>query len=397
MSDSDRTLAPPSEHLLRVPALPADMGYGEEHAILRGSARRLLAEKSDLGVLRRRLSEESGHDPALYREIAELGWLAVGSPDGGGLSPMHLGVLCEEMGRVLFPSPFLPTVLCLSALEVGGSAAQFAAHSPALVAGQTIGTVASDEPRGNLDGEPSSTRAEHSGDVVRLTGEKVHVLYGAQASLVIVPAREAGGGFGLYALPLPCPGVRVESQTSVDASRPTARLQLHGVELKASCRLDGDAGGALSAMQSLGATLTAAEMLGAADAVLEMTRAYACQREQFGKAIGSFQAVKHPLVDVMLGVELGRSLLYGAATLLSSGSLDEASVAARMAKAHASDVLANAVKRGVQLHGGFGFTWDADVHFFFKRLLSSRAAFGDAAHHRKKLAARLLGPLPDDA
>lgn len=387
MSDPETTLAPPSEHLLRLPSLPSDLGYSEEHALLRQAARRLLAEKSGLSAVRRLVDDSRGFDPELYRELVALGWLGVDA----GLGPVHLTVLAEEMGRVLLPSPWLATLLAILALRAGQADAALASE---LSSSTRLGSLAIDE-RGGLEGELCATRAEREGDSVVLTGEKVHVLWGMEASLVVVSAKEPGGGLGLFAVPLPAAGVTVEAETGVDSTRRTARIGFHAAKLPSSVRLPGDARLALERVRELATLLLSAEMIGAADAVLEMTRRYATEREQFGKAIGSFQAVKHPIVDVMIGVEHGRSLIYGAAGMLAA-DLPDAGLFTRMAKAHASDVLAFAVKKGVQLHGGFGFTWESDVHFFFKRMLATRASFGDAAHHRKKLAARLFGPLPDE-
>lgn len=395
MSDVDPTLAPPSARLLRLPDLPPSLGYGEEHALLRQSARRWLGEKSNLASARRLVDDPRGFDPALAREVAELGWLAVGSGDGE-LGPVHLTVLAEEMGRVLFPSPYLASVLALTTLSVGASEAQRAELAPGLVQGSQLGSLALDEVGGGLDGGQLSTRAERDGDFVVLSGEKTHVLWGEHASLVLVSAKETGGGLGLYAVALPDANIQVEPEAGVDSTRRTARLSFHAARLPAGRRLDGDARSTLDHVTATGALLTAAEMLGAADAVLELTRAYACERVQFGRAIGCFQAVKHPLVDVMIGVELGRSLVYGAAALLARGDGSDGFICARMAKAHASETFGYAVGRAVQLHGGFGFTWDADVHFFVKRMLVTRAAFGDATHHKQKLAGSLFGPLPED-
>lgn len=395
MPDVDPTLAPPSARLLRLPELPASMGYGEEHDLLRWSARRWLDEKSNLSSVRRLVDDPVGFDPALVLEMAGLGWLSVGDLEGE-IGPVHLAVLAEEMGRVLMPSPYLGSALVLAALSASASPAQRAGLEPSLSDGTKLGSLALEESRGGLDGGTLSTRAERDGDFVVLSGEKIHVGWGAHANLVIVSAREAGGGIALYAVPLPSPGVSVDAEAGVDSTRRTSRVSFHLARLPASCRLDGDARSALPQVTAIGALALAAEMTGAADAVLEMTRAYACQRVQFGRAIGSFQAVKHPLVDLMIGVELARSLVYGTAALFAEGNLDDALIAARMAKAHASEVFAGAVQRGVQLHGGFGFTWEADLHFFFKRMLATRASFGDAAHHKRKLAASLFGQLPDE-
>jgi alkylation response protein AidB-like acyl-CoA dehydrogenase len=195
----------------------------------------------------------------------------------------------------------------------------------------------------------------------------------------------------LFVLDLPNPGASVEREVCVDTTRRTARLHLDAARVPAEARLSRGNIEALGAVATAGRALIAAEMVGAAEAVLEQTRRYACERQQFGRAIGSFQAVKHPIVDMMVGVELARSLALASATLLDRGP-NAADTSARMAKALASDVFANAVKKGVQLHGGFGFTWDCDVHLFFKRMLWSRGTLGDAGHHRRHLANRLLGP-----
>jgi len=187
---------------------------------------------------------------------------------------------------------------------------------------------------------------------------------------------------------LPADGFLVEPEVSVDSTRRMARMSLDAVRVRREARLPLDGLEALRAFEIAGAALLSAQMVGAADAVLELTRAYAIERTQFGRAIGSFQAVKHPIVDVMIGVEQARSLALGACVLLGTGG---AEVAARMAKAMASELFAFAVKKGVQLHGGFGFTWDCDVQLYFKRMLLDRATFGDAVAQRRILGRRLFG------
>jgi len=230
-----------------------------------------------------------------------------------------------------------------------------------------------------------------------LRGVKSLVLAGAHAGLVIAPFREPGGRLSLFAVELPAGGVRVEPEIGVDPTRRSARVVFEGVRVAREARLgEGAPGGerALARAHLRGMAALAAEMVGGAEAVLGLTRDYAIARKQFGKQIGAFQGVKYPIVDTMVGVELARTHVIGAAAALDQ-TPDDAEVAARMAKAIASDVYPVAVRRGVQLHGGYGFTWDCDVHFYFKRALWSRATLGDGAHHRRRLASALLGGAGD--
>jgi len=166
-------------------------------------------------------------------------------------------------------------------------------------------------------------------------------------------------------------------------------MALESVRVGREARLEGSGEAALHRTHVRGFAVLAAEMVGAADAALVMTRDYAINRKQFGRQIGFFQAVKHPIVDVMIGIELARNHVLGAAAALDHDSAD-AEISARMAKSLASDVFATAVRKGVQLHGGYGFTIDCDMHLYFKRALWSRATLGDGPHHRRHLAAALL-------
>jgi alkylation response protein AidB-like acyl-CoA dehydrogenase len=217
----------------------------------------------------------------------------------------------------------------------------------------------------------------------------VQLACGADADLVVAPFREASGEIVLLAVELPAKGVSIEAEVGIDPTRPTARIAFDGVQVPAASRLDGDATAAWHTMLVRGFAALAAEQVGGAESVLLETRDYAVARKQFDRQIGFFQAVKHPIVDMMCGVELSRSLVAGAAAALDANSAG-AETLARMAKAQISDVYCNAVRKGVQLHGGYGFTWDCDVHFFFRRAMWSRAMLGDGIHHRRWLAERLF-------
>ena len=380
---------------LAPPPIPADFGFTDDHALAKSAARRFLRERCTTDDVRRLAADPVGFDREAWKQIAELGWIGLVIPEvlgGAGLDRLHLALLLEEMGRVLLPSPFVGSVLAgLALAEAGGPIAE--RLCPAIASGEAIGTVALDEPGGSWEPDEVAATATPADGGWVLRGAKAHVMYGAAAKVVIVPCRE-GDSVVLFAVELPSKGVAVEAEVAVDATRPTARMKLDGVRVGPEARLEGDGLAILRAVHASGWSILASEMIGAADAVLERTSDYAKQRQQFGKAIGAFQAVKHPIVDMMVGVEQARGLALAAAAA-QEARLPGGADAARMAKAYAGDVLAFAVKKGVQLHGGFGFTWDCDVHFYFKRSLWARGALGDSIHHRRRLAEKLLGATAD--
>lgn len=372
--------------------VPADFGFTEEHGLLRQEARRFLADRLPMAELRRRVDAGAGFDAALWKELAQLGWAGLVLPEplgGAGLGWLHLEILLEEMGRRLVPGPFLGSLLAGVAIAAGGGTAQRERLCPAIAAGDLVATLAPTEPDGAFEADAISGRAEPADGGWALYGVKTHVICGADAGLVVAPFREPSGAVALFAVELPARGVSVEAEISIDPTRPTARVGFDGARVAAGARLEGDGGAAWQATLTRGFAALAAESVGGAESVLQMTRDYAIDRKQFDRPIGFFQAVKYPIVDMMCGVELSRSLALGAASALDAGAAG-AETLARMAKAHASDVYAAAVRKGVQLHGGYGFTWDCDVHFFFRRALWSRALLGDAVHHRRWLAARLF-------
>lgn len=369
-------------------AVPQAFGFTAEHELTRKEARRFLAERSSLRVIRERSAEPAKLDRGLWSELADLGWLGLTAPaelGGAALDHLHLALLFEEMGRSLLASPFLASLLALEAIRRAGTPEQIERWARPIISGETVATIALAEPGGGWDPEDVKLSAARASDGFTLRGEKAHVLFGSSAGLIVLPGREESGALSLFVLELPAGGATVTDEVTVDTTRPGARLSLDGATIAASNKLGGDGLSALRSTLSLGYAMIAAEIVGAADAVLVRTRDYAIERRQFDRQIGAFQAVKHPLVDMMIGVEQARSLALAAAAARDLAP-ETAEPLARMAKAMASDVLARAVKKGVQLHGGYGFTWDCDIHFYFKRALYSRATLGDAAHHRRHLA-----------
>ena len=368
-----------------------DFGFGEDHEILRDGARRFLDEHCPIDTLRRLAADPAGHDPGTWKAMAELGWtgLTIGEAHGGaGLGNLHQALLLEEMGRRLLPSPYLATSLAALALSRAGSEAQQARWLPEIARGDLVASLGWLEAGGSWepDGVEASARAEGDGFV--LDGIKTHVLGGSDAGLVVAPFRTAEG-IALFAVETGAAGVRIEAEESIDPTRRTARIGFDGARVSGDARLSGAGPDAWSAILLQAAAWLSAEMVGAAEGVLQMTREYAIDRKQFDRQIGSFQAVKHPIVNDMIGIEMARTHAYAACAVYDEQAAPPA-VGARMAKALISDVFAEAVRHAVQFHGGYGFTIDCDVHFYFKRAMFCRGMLGDGIHHRRHLAESLF-------
>jgi acyl-CoA dehydrogenase len=330
-----------------------------------------------------------GDDPQLWNELAQLGWLGLVISEahgGAGLGFTHLAVLLEEAGRQLLPSPLLPTSLAALAIERGGSVAQRARLLPRIAAGELLVSLAHVEPDGGW--QAHETRAVRAGG--RLSGEKHHVWAAPIAKLFIVPFREDGTA-RLALVDASAEGVTVVPENGLDRTRRSGRVVMRNVAVAGDTIFPMAADQVFAHLLPRACAALAAEMAGGADALLAMTAAYAATRVQFGRPIGSFQAIKHPLVNVLIALEHGRSLVYAAAAALDAGAPD-AELLARMAKAQLNETYMFAAARGVQSHGGFGFTIDCDVHFYFKRAYTSRPAFGDAMHHRRWIADHLIAP-----
>jgi acyl-CoA dehydrogenase len=371
--------------------LPDRLGYTGDHDLLRVTARRVLAERCPVREVRRQAADPAGFDRRLWGDLAELGWPGLHLPErvgGAGLDHLSMALVLEECGRALYPGPLLATALGALAIGRAGAAQQAARLLPDLAAGRAIATVALVEGASTWQLDAVSASAEPVEGGYLLHGEKVHVQWAQIADLLVAPFRWEGG-LSLFAVPLAGDGVVIEPEVPLDPTRRTARVRFDGAQVPADARLLGAAAGA--ALQDLLApalVYLAAEMAGAAGAALDMTCAYARERVQFDRPIGAFQAVKHPLVDVLIAVERARSLALGAAAALDHAP-DHALCAARMAKAAAEEALLFACDRAVQMHGGFGFTWDCDAHLYYKRALASAATWGDALHHRRELVVEL--------
>lgn len=370
---------------------PTDFGFTEEHDVLRDGARRFLEARCPIDAVRRMAADPLGHDPALWKDMAELGWagLMVDEEHGGaGLGYLHQALLLEETGRRVLPSPLLATTFAAIALQRAGDADQQARWLPAIASGEAIGTLALTEPRASWEPTDVDAVAERDGDGWTLSGEKTHVLSLSHADFVVAPFR-CDGDVSLFIVDTGVAGTTARAEVGVDPTRRTGRLCFDGVRVDDTARLARGDVTALDDIHTRATALLSAEMVGGAESALLMTRDYAIDRKQFNKQIGAFQAIKHPLVEIMIGVEQSRSLAYAAAAALDQPGSSGATLA-RMAKALVSDVFWYATDRGIQFHGGFGFTIDCDMHFYFKRAIWCRAMLGDAPHHRRHLADELL-------
>lgn len=365
--------------------------YSDEQAMLADTAVSFLRSKSTFEHVRRYIGDEAGYDPELWKEMAGLGWLGIALPEehgGAGLGAAELVSVCEPMGHYLMASPFLASTLAGQALLHTGSAEQKQAWLPRIASGEAIATLALTEPDGSWEPGGFAATAEKGGAGYRLSGTKTLVLDGQNADLVLI-AVSLDGAPALLAADRDNLAGRLRPETLVDETRRSVHVDLDDLQLPASARLAGDAAGALRYVYSLAWLLLAAEQAGGANGVFDLTLEYVKTRKQFGKVIGGYQAIKHPMVDLMMEIENTRSLLYHAATVFD-GPGGESEIAARMVKAYATDTFRHAADRSIQFHGAMGFTYECHAQLFFRRAQWTRHSFGDAAHHRRHLADLLL-------
>ena len=367
-----------------------NFGFTEEQELLRSEVRKFLDENCPLEEVRR-IGEGAGFDPELWKKVCELGWPGLIVPEehgGAGLGWVDLVVVLEETGRTLLPSPFVSTTLAAHALARYGSEAQRAALLPGLAEGSVIATLAlaeeSDVP--GPQGVQLLGEKDEGGWV--LSGEKRFVL-DADVATHFVLAFRTPDGVRLAVLEAGAEGIGAEPFPGMDLTRRVGRVALDGVRVPADAVLPAGDEEAVSALIDAGAVAVTAESVGAAEAALDLTVRYARERIQFGRPIGQFQGVKHPLAEAYVDVESCKSLVYYAAWCIDEGHEDAALAAAR-AKAYASDAFPRIGIDVVQLHGGIGYTWEYDAHLYLKRAKWMRPAFGDADWHYERVA-RLTG------
>jgi alkylation response protein AidB-like acyl-CoA dehydrogenase len=368
----------------------------QEQSLLRDSARDLIGDKAPVSHLRhlRDTQDETGFSRELWKTFAEMGFsgLLVGEEFGGsGLGCVEAGVVMEEIGRNLMPSPFLATsVLAASALAHAGSAAQKSEHLPKIADGSLLAALAIDE---GAKHRPLMTRmrAMRSGNGFRLEGDKAFVVDGHAADLLIVAARTAGSagerdGLTLFLVDPRAKGVEIERTAMVD-SHNAARIKFESVEVNADGVLGevDQGGGLLEGVLNIGRGAVASEMVGVAEGVFGRTVSYLKERRQFGKAIGEFQALQHRAAQLYIEIEITRAAVLKALQALDKDAANAAPAVA-VAKARAGSTATLAVQEGVQMHGGMGMTDQFDIGFFMKRARVCQELFGDTNFHADQLA-----------
>ena len=362
--------------------------FSEEQEMLRQEVRKLLDEQCPMKEVRRLGESPEAHSPALWKQLGELGWLGLVLPEeygGAGLQWIDLAVLLEEAGRGLFPSPLTSCTLAAAAILASGSDEQKRAKLPAIAEGSLIGSVALAEQSGVFGAEGIELRGERRGDEWVLSGVKCFVTDPAVADFFVVGFR-AGSGLALAIVEADAPGVSAQSFPMMDTTKRLGNLSLENVRVPGDAIL-GEAGGAKLDLVQLfdrGAVAVTAEVLGAAEAALDLTVGYAKQRIQFGSPIGRFQGVKHPLAEMFVQVESAKSLLYYAAWAIDSQP-ENVSGAVSRAKAYASDAFVRIGVDGVQLHGTLAYTDEYDMQLYLKRSKWAAPMFGDSDYHYDRL------------
>jgi acyl-CoA dehydrogenase len=369
----------------------------EDQELIAKTTADFVKEKSPIARVRqlRDSNDPVGYSRALWKEMAELGFLGMVFPEslgGAGLGFAELAVVLEELGKTLAPEPFLSTVLLGGqALLLSGDEAKAQAWLPRAIAGDAILALAQQEARSRYDLAAVETHAERAGKGFRIRGEKIQVLDGHVADLFVVVARTAGGprdaeGLTLFLVPKGARGLSVTRQTRLDG-RNAALLKLDGVEVGSDAVLGAPDGGhaLLSRVIDRATVGLAAEMLGGMEQAFALTLEHLKHRQQFGVPIGSFQALKHRAANVYIELELVKSAVMAAARAVDADA-PELPKLVSLAKARASDAYVLATNEGVQMFGGVGMTDEYDIGFYMKRARAAELTFGDAAFHRARWA-----------
>jgi alkylation response protein AidB-like acyl-CoA dehydrogenase len=373
-----------------------DFAFSEEQEMLRSATRDFLAKECGSKVVRKLMEGADAYDSALWKKIAALGWTALGIPEeyGGAGTFLDLIVVLEECGRALLPGPFFATMgLAVPALLEAGTAAQKKEALGAIAEGKARATLAFTEPSGRWDAGGVTLAAKPAGGGWRLDGVKLFVPDAAGADYTVVAARTRGEGeegISLFLIKGRPKGMTVTELQTLDMTRRWNEIRFDGVEVDGDSLMGAPHKGWPPLKRSLEWATAAlcAEMVGGTQKVLESSTEYAKTRHQFGKPIGIYQAVSHKLADMLVLTESGRSATYYAAWAVEADAPDR-SLASSMAKAYVSDAYRKVAGDGIQVHGGIGFTWEHDLHLYFKRAKASEVTLGDATYHRELVAQAL--------
>jgi alkylation response protein AidB-like acyl-CoA dehydrogenase len=368
-----------------------NFAFSEEQETLRSIVRQFLDSKSSEPEVRRLMDTTEGYDPAVWMQMAnELGLQSLIVPEefgGQGFGYIELVVVLEEMGRRLLCAPFFSTVvLATNTLLHSWDDAAKKQLLPGIASGETKATLAFTEPSGRWDEAGITATASPSGDGWTIDGTKSFVLDGHTADVILVAARTAAG-VSIFQVDGSAAGLTSEALSTMDQTRKQAKLTFAGTPATL-IGTDGEGWTVLERVLDLAAVGLAAEQVGGAQFVLDMAVQYAKDRVQFGRPIGSFQAIKHKCADMLLEVESAKSAAYYAGWCAAELN-DELPSVASLAKAYCSEAYFHATAENIQIHGGIGFTWEHPAHLYFKRAKSSELLFGDPTYHRELLAQRI--------
>jgi alkylation response protein AidB-like acyl-CoA dehydrogenase len=368
-----------------------NFAFSEEQEELRRTVRSFLEQKSPESEVRRLMETTEGYDPAVWEQMgSQLGLQGLHVPEefgGSGYSYVELIVVLEEMGRALLTAPYFSTVvLAANALIHSGDDAAKKELLPGIASGETIATLAFTEENGRWDEAGITMTAKKGGDGYVLDGTKMFVLDGHTANVVLVAAR-SDAGVSLFSVAGDASGLTRTPLSTMDQTRKQARLEFSGTPAKL-VGADGEGWATLERVLDLAAVGLAAEQVGGAQYCLEMAVQYAKDRVQFGRPIGSFQAIKHKCADMLLEVESAKSAAYYAGWCAAEMN-DELPSVASLAKAYCSEAYFHVTAENIQIHGGIGFTWEHPAHLYFKRAKSSELLLGDPTYHRELLAQRI--------
>jgi alkylation response protein AidB-like acyl-CoA dehydrogenase len=349
-----------------------DFSFSSDQQLLKNSARAFLDEHCKPATVRLLWDDPRGESESMWKEMAQLGWLGLSLPEaygGSGLGMVETAILLEELGRAAYPGPYFPTVLAAAAVDARATLAFL---------------------DGDLDWDPAAvtTRAEKSSKGWTLSGTKRFVPWAHVANVLLIPAR-APEGPSLFLVDPSAAGLKLSPVQGMDLATRWVHLELDKVPVAGDAVLGapGQATSLLSGLLRRGAVGASAEMLGAARRCLDMAVGYAKVREQFGQPIGSFQAIRHKCSEMLLEVENSHSAVYYAAWALDAKA-DDHELAASVAKAYVADASRKVCGEAIQVHGGIGFTWEYDLHIYFKRAKALEAMYGDVDYHREQIVRR---------
>ena len=373
-----------------------EFGLNEEQEMLKTMARDFLENECPKTYVREMMEDEVGHTPELWQKMAEVGWLGLIIPEeygGAGMSFRDLTILFEEMGRALLPGPFLSTViLCGIPILTAGTDEQKKEYLPKIANGEAVFTLAALEEDGDMWPGGINIKAFRQGDMYVINGIKTFVPDAKAADYMIVAARtkrseDPRDGITLFIVDTSEWGLYITPLKTMDETRKQYDVSFNrmAVPVKNILGEENNGWSILENMAPKVAAVLCAEMIGGGDWVLETSVNYAKERTAFGVPIGSFQVIKHKCADMYSGLEYARSLMEWAAEAIKEDSGD-APIAVSMAKSYCGDTYKMVADHGIQIHGGIGFTWDHDMHLYFKRARANDTAFGDANYHRDMIA-----------